>query len=485
MVSCPLLTDLYELTMAEGYWRLGMADQEAVFHLLYRTHPFGGGFAICAGLESVVHWWEEFALDRKALDYLRTLRSPFGKQLLSDDFIDYLSSLRLTLDLDAIPEGRMVFAREPLLRVRGPLLQAQILETVLLNLVNFQTLIATKGARVRLAAGPRGSVLEFGARRAQGVDGALSASRAAYIGGADATSNVQAGLEYGIPVAGTHAHSWVMAFDSEEEAFERWREVMPHNATFLVDTYETSRGVERAIQSARHMVEAGEHPMGIRLDSGDLGRLSVESREQLDAAGLAEVKIVASNELDEQRIADLRARGAPIDTWGVGTRLATGHPDGALDGVYKLSALRRRDGSWSYKVKGSDSPAKATEPGLFQVRRFSSDEGVPLGDMVYDIECGIPQGWTALRSPGYEERWSVRGREGEDLLIPIFRGGKRVYELPSIQEIRTQALAELDRFPKGVTQLADPASYFVGVEAGIYERKMEILSDGKASPHSH
>lgn len=483
MVNRSLLTDLYELTMAEGYWKLGMAEREAVFHLMYRTNPFGGGFAICAGLESVVKWIEGFKIDQRQADYLRTLRSSSGRPLLSSDFVDYLANVRLTLDLDAIPEGKMVFAREPLVRVRGPLLQAQLLETVLLNLVNFQTLIATKGARVRLAAGPEGKVIEFGARRAQGIDGATLASRAAYLGGVDATSNVQAGLEYEIPVAGTHAHSWVMAFDSEEEAFEEWRRVMPHNSIFLVDTYETSRGVDRAIEVAKRMVASGETPMGIRLDSGDLEALSIESRKRLDEAGLTGMKIVASNELDEKRVAALRACGAPIDIWGVGTRLATGHPDGALNGIYKLSALRGQDGHWRYKVKGSDSPEKATEPGLFQVRRLYSAAGEPLGDVVYDVEKGLPRGWSALRSPDYAERWSG-GDVSEDLLVPIFRGGRRVYDPPPLTDRRQMALGELERFPKRVTQLKGADSYFVGVEEGVYHTKREVLEHVESGPHS-
>jgi nicotinate phosphoribosyltransferase len=483
-INRSLLTDLYELTMAEGYWKLGMAEREAVFHLMYRTNPFGGGFAICAGLESLVSWIESFEVSESQANYLRTITAPSGQPLLSSDFIDYLANLRLTVDLDAIPEGKMVFAREPLLRVRGPLLQVQLIETVLLNLVNFQTLIATKGARVRLAAGPDGKVVEFGARRAQGMDGAVLASRAAYVGGADATSNVQAGFEYGVPVAGTHAHSWVMAFDSEQEAFEKWAQVMPHNSLFLVDTYETLQGVDRVIEVAKQMVAVGEVPMGIRLDSGDLCKLSIKSRRKLDEAGLTEMKIVASNELDEERIAALRASGAPIDMWGVGTRLATGHPDGALNGIYKLSALRGADGNWRYKVKGSDSPEKATDPGLFQVRRLFSASGEPLGDVVYDVERGLPKTWTALRSPDETEKWSVEAGAWEDLLVPIFRAGKRVCDLPTLAESRKVALDELKRFPSEVTQLKEPESYLVGIEEGVHQARREVLEHVESRSHS-
>jgi nicotinate phosphoribosyltransferase len=416
-MSMALLTDLYELTMAEGYWRLGMAEREACFHLSFRTLPFGGHFAVAAGLESVIEWCNQFHFSDDDVSYLATLPSPTGKPLFSAPFLDYLSSLCFTCDVDAVVEGRLVFPKEPLVRVRGPLLQAQFLETILLNLINFPTLIATKAARVRLAA-QNDQLFEFGARRAQGVNGAVTASRAAYIGGCDATSNLVAGQKFGIPVAGTHAHSWVMAFDGELEAFEAYAQTMPHNAVFLVDTYHTRDGVGNAIRVAREMVEAGEKPLGIRLDSGDLCQLAKEARRQLDDAGLHEMKIVASNELDEERIAALKADGAPIDMWGVGTRLATGHPDGALDGVYKLAAIRDEQGGWHYRSKSSDSKIKGSLPGILGVRRY-----VGVKDVIYDLE---------------------RPEEGgEELLTPIFRNGKRLYTPPTAAESREVAMEEL------------------------------------------
>jgi len=415
-MNLSLLTDLYELTMAEGYWRLGMAEKEAVFHLLYRTPPFSTDFAIACGLESVIEWCSQLAFGKEEIYYLASLPSPTGKPLFSSDFLSYLGSVRFTCDLDAIEEGRRVYPHQPLIRVQGPLLQAQLLETYLLNQINFQTLIATKAAAVRLAAGSD-QVLEFGARRAQGVDGALSASRAAYIGGCDAVSNVLAGYKFGIPVAGTHAHSWVMAFESEEEAFEGYRTAMSHNCTFLVDTYKTSEGLDRAIKVAKRMIESDEKPLGIRLDSGDLLELSIEARAKLDAAGLESMAVVASNELDEVTIKQLKESGSPISVWGVGTRLATGHPKGALDGVYKLSALHEEDG-WLYKEKRSDSRSKSSPGGIFQVRRFADC------DIVYDLS-NPPE------------------REGEDLLVPIFRRGDLLYRSPSIGAVRDLALREM------------------------------------------
>lgn len=408
-MNLTLLTDPYELTMAYGYWKLGMADQEAVFHHFYRTPPFEGEFAIACGLQSLIEAIEDFHYTDSDLAYLATLKDAEGNPLFEESFFDYLSELKITCDVDAIPEGRAVFPQEPLVRVKGPILQAQLLETVLLNLINFQTLIATKASRVRLAAGDD-IVMEFGLRRAHGPNGGLLASRASYIGGCDAVSNVLAGKTYGIPVMGTNAHSWVMAFPSEMEAFEKWAEVMPGNCVLLIDTYNTEQGIENAIEIAKkHKV------LAVRLDSGDLLSLSKMCREKLDQAGLHDVKIVASNNLDEKAIGELKMGGAPIDIWGIGTRLTTGYPRGALGGVYKLAAVR--DEKWRYVSKTSDEPHKATLPGVLQVKR------TPTGDHIYNAIDGTDV-------------------KGEDLLVPVFRGGTCVYQSPTIQESRAVALKE-------------------------------------------
>ncbi|MFP6639848.1 MAG: nicotinate phosphoribosyltransferase, partial [Myxococcota bacterium] len=317
-----LLTDLYQLTMAQGYWRSGRAGDEAVFHLFFRTLPFRGGYAIAAGLASVVERVEAFRFEAEETDYLATLEGNDGQPLFETEFLAYLRLLRFEGDLDALPEATVCFPHEPLLRMRGPIVAAQILETALLNVVNFQTLVATKAARVCQAAQGE-PVLEFGLRRAQGVDGALSASRAAYLGGCASTSNVLAGQQYGIPVKGTHAHSWVMLFESELEAFQAYARAMPNNCVFLVDTYDTLRGVECAIEVGRALREEGHELVGIRLDSGDLAALSIEARRLLDGAGFESASIVASNDLDEGAIEELKERGARIGVWGVGTKLAT------------------------------------------------------------------------------------------------------------------------------------------------------------------
>src|SRR2546422_1193636 len=317
-----LLTDLYQLTMAYGYWRSGRAEREAVFHLFFRDLPFQCGFTLKAGLAPAIEFLRVFQFTEDDLAFLGAIRGNDDQPLFDRGFLDYLGTLRFSCDVDAIPEGTAVFPQEPLLRIQGPILQCQLLETALLNLINFQSLIATKAARVCLAA--RGEpVLEFGLRRAQGVDGALAASRAAYIGGCAATSNVLAAKLYGIPVRGTHAHSWVMSFDDEREAFRAYAEAMPNNCVFLVDTYDTLEGVRRAVEVGRLLRGRGHEMVGIRLDSGDLAWLSVEARKLLDAAGFPNAVIVASNDLDEHIIVSLKEQGARINVWGVGTKLVT------------------------------------------------------------------------------------------------------------------------------------------------------------------
>ena len=295
--SLALLTDFYQLTMSYAYWKKRLDKKEAVFHLFFRRRTFNGGFTIAAGLESVVHYLENFHFEDSDLQYMSTLTGMDGQRLFCNEFFDYLSKMRFSCNVDAVPEGTAVFPYEPLIRIQGPLIQCQILESPLLNLINFPTLIATKAARICIAA--RGDpVLEFGLRRAQGIDGALTASRAAYIGGCDSTSNVMAGKLFGIPVKGTHSHSWVMVFDEEQDSFQAYAECLPNNCVFLVDTYDTLQGVKKAIEVGKWLREQGKKMIGIRLDSGDLAYLSIKSRELLDAAGFQDVIIMASNELD-------------------------------------------------------------------------------------------------------------------------------------------------------------------------------------------
>ena len=457
-----LLTDLYELTMACGYWKSGRADREAVFHLVFRKNPFGGGFSIACGLTQVLEFLTEFQLSSDDRAYLETLKGNDGEPLFSREFLDYLSAMRLRCDVDAVPEGTVVFPQEPLVRVKGPLLEAQVLETALLNIINFQTLIATKAARLSMAARGR-RTLEFGLRRAQGMNGGLAASRAAYVGGCDATSNVLAGKLYDIPVAGTHAHSWVMSFDSEQEAFDTYAEVMPNNSIFLVDTYDTADGIERAIETARGMRARGREPMGIRLDSGDLGRLSVEARRRLDEAGFPEAKIVASGDLDEHSVAALVEAGAPIDIFGVGTKLATAFDEPALGGVYKLSAISDERGRRLPKLKTSNDPAKTSNPGCLQIRRFLQG-GRFVGDVIYDE--GTPPGVKASREPA----------DGfEDLLVPVLRGGEAVYEPPAAEQARLRTLEQLAALPEKVKRFERPEAYPVELEKTLAARKEEMI----------
>ncbi|MFW5751639.1 MAG: nicotinate phosphoribosyltransferase, partial [Planctomycetota bacterium] len=416
--AVPLLTDLYELTMAYGYWFHGRQEDEGAFHVTFRKHPFGGGYTVGAGCAAVIDLLQRFHFDRAQLNYLAGLRRRDGQPMFSRAFLDHLGDMRLACDIDVVPEGTVVFPHEPLVRVVGPLLQAQVLESALLNMVNFSTLIATKAARVcRAAEGD--PVLEFGLRRSQGPDGALSAARATYIGGCSATSNVLAGMRYGIPVKGTHAHSWVMSCDDELSAFRQYAAAMPEDSVLLVDTYDSLAGVDRAITVARELRADGHELLGIRLDSGDLAWLSAQARERLDAAGFPEVKIVASGDLDEYVIRSLKQQGAPIDLWGVGTHLATAWDEPALGGVYKLAAVRPAGGEWDYRLKLSEQRAKISDPGLLQVRRFFSGDRADC-DVIYDSRLGIEQR-PVLIDPADPSRMRRPAADavGEDLLVPV------------------------------------------------------------------
>ncbi len=494
--SLALLTDLYQLTMAYGYWKAGVSRREAVFHLSFRQNPFGGGFTVSCGQAWLVDFLEHFRFDETDLAYLAELRGSEegpatgvvrvqGEPLFEPAFLDYLHELRFTSDVDAVPEGTVVFPHEPLVRVRGPIIEAQLLETPLLNLMNFQTLIATKAARV-CAAAQGEPVLEFGLRRAQGIDGALAASRAAYIGGCAATSNVLAGKLFGIPVRGTHAHSWVMSFDSEREAFEAYARAMPNNCVFLVDTYDTLAGVRRAVEVGRWLREHGHKLLGIRLDSGDLAYLSIEARRILDEAGFADAVVLASNDLDEHIIASLKAQGATIAAWGVGTRLATGHDQAALGGVYKLAAVREPGRSWRYVVKLSEQVAKISTPGILQVRRFVSD-GALVADMVYDEPRPIPEKCTLIDPVDLTRRKHIpAGTPFTDLLVPLFRAGRRVASGASdeaterrsdggLEAARRRVAEQLGRLHAGIRRFVNPHQYPVGLEQGLHELKTELI----------
>ncbi len=472
--DAPLLTDLYQLTMAAAAYRSGAHRRDAVFHLFYRRAPFGGNYALAAGLEPAMEWLERMRFAPEAIEWLRGLEAPGGGQLLADDFLAWLASTPMSLDVDAMPEGSVSFAHEPLVRVRGPVVQCMLAETALLCFVGFQSLVATKAARVvRAAAGA--PVLEFGLRRAQGVDGALSASRASFIGGCASTSNVLAARRLGIPVRGTHAHSWVMLFESELEAFEAYADAMPANAILLVDTYDTLEGVRHAVTIGERLAARGHRLAGIRLDSGDLAELAKGARHILDAAGLREARIVVSNDLDEGVIESLRAQGAPIDVYGVGTKLVTAYDQPALGVVYKLAAVRDAGGDWQPRVKVSEQPIKTSIPGVLSVRRHLDREGMMIGDILHDDADGEPDG--SFVEDGIESR--LHSASHRDLLVPIFRAGRRVRPPDSLAEVRARAASELASLPAPVQRHLHPQRYRVALTPQLTSRRAALVAAAK------
>lgn len=476
--SLALLTDLYEVTMAYGYWKAGVLDREAVFQLFFRSNPFGGGYTVCCGLEYAVDFLKHLRYTSSDLEYLGGLRGNDDRPLFETEFLDYLGAMQFSCDIDAIPEGTVVFPPEPLVRVRGPIAQCQLIESALLNFVNFQSLIATKAARVCTAAAGD-AVVEFGLRRAQGVDGGLSASRAAYVGGCPATSNLLAGKLLGIPVRGTHAHSWVMFFESEREAFIEYAKAMPNNCVLLVDTYDTVDGVRRAAEAGLWLRDQGHEMIGIRLDSGDLAYLSSEARKVLDSAGLDGAAIVASNELDEHTIESLKHQGAAINVWGVGTRLVTGHGQPALGGVYKLTAIRRPGERWEYKLKLSEQAIKVTYPGILQVRRHRSNDEF-IGDAIYDETIGRDGGSTIVDPLDPTRRKTIPpGAVAEDLLVPVFREGRPVYACPPLAEVRARTLEQLGSLHAGIKRFVNPHGYPVGLEPRLHDLRTRLTLEAR------
>ncbi|MGM0576416.1 MAG: nicotinate phosphoribosyltransferase [Myxococcota bacterium] len=474
--SLALLTDLYQLTMAYGYWKAGMAGREAVFHLFFRSCPFDGGYALSCGLDDVVGYLERYRFTDEDLDYLRGIPGDDGAPVFDDGFLAWLADLRLEVDVDAVPEGTPMFAHEPMIRVRGPLAQAQLLETPLLTLTNFPTLIATKASRICLATGG-GAVVDFGLRRAQGTDGGLTAARAAYVGGCAGTSNVLAGRHYGIPVKGTHAHSWIMSFDEERDAFMTYARVMPNNSIFLVDTYDTLEGVRRAVEAGRWLREQGHEMVGVRLDSGDLGELARGARRILDEAGFEDAAVVASGDLDEHRIDDLVRGGAPIDLWGVGTRLVTGWEEPALGGVYKLGAIRGEDGTWHHRLKTSDDPAKLTNPGVQRLRRYRDADGVARLDVIHEEGERLEPGTEVTRiDPGGGKAVIPDDAVPEEMLVPILRSGRlTMTSRPSLHAVRDGAAEALGGLPEAVRRLECPEPFPVALSPVLQRRKDRLM----------
>ncbi len=473
--SLNLLTDLYQITMAYGYWKNGKAETPSVFNLFFRENPFNSGYTINCGLSYLSDFLEDFHFLDADIEYLAKLKGNDKKPLFNREFLDYLARLKFTGDVDAIPEGRIVFPNEPVVKITGPVLQCQLIETPLLNMVNFQSLVATKSARINYAA--KGDpVMEFGLRRAQGIDGALAASRAAFIGGCQSTSNVLAGKIFGIPVAGTHAHSWVMSFDSEKEAFEAYARTMPNNCVLLVDTYNTIEGIKNAIAVGKQMKKKGKRLMGIRIDSGDLAYFSKVARSMLDEEGLKDVNIVASNDLDEKLIQSLKNQGARISVWGIGTKLITAYDQPALGAVYKLSAVKGKGGKWKYRIKLSEQAIKINNPGIQQVRRFYRG-GKMVADMIYDLKLKFGER-PVIINPGdvTQRRQLDPGKmQWEDLLVPVFRKGEKIYVSPEVSRIRQTVKEELNRMDESIKRFENPHTYPVGLEKSLFDKKMELI----------
>lgn len=472
-----LLTDLYQLTMAQGYRETGKDATQACFHMYFRDYPFKGGYAVACGMAQVADMVDSFAFSSEDRAYLASLDAPGGGKLFKPGFLDYLAGFKLTVDIDAVPEGTVVFPHEPLVRVSGPIMECQLLETALLNCVNFETLIATKAARVCLAA--EAPVAEFGLRRAQGAAGGIWASRAAIVGGCSSTSNVLAGKLFGVPVSGTHAHSWVMSFPDELSAFRAYAEAFPKNCVLLVDTYEVNQGIRNAITVGLEMRARGEHLSGIRIDSGDLAWLAKMARAMLDRAGLEDCGIVLSNDLDEFAIQSIRDEGAHVMSWGVGTKLACAYDQPTLGGVYKLSATREPgEAVWTDRIKISATTAKLTTPGVLDVRRYYHEDGLIAGDMVFDVNAGVHACKTIVDPSDDLRRKDLDGKRHKTLLKPLARGGATVLSdsLRDAMCARKRARSHLETLDETQKRILNPHTYPVGLEYGLFERRRQLVA---------
>jgi len=475
-INKSMLCDYYELTMSNGYYLNGFYKKYAYFDVFFRTIPDNGGFAIAAGLEQVVDYIENLKFTEEDIEFLRS------KNVFDEGFLEYLSNFKFTGDIYAVPEGTPIFPNEPIMTVRAPAIEAQIIETYILLALNHQSLIATKASRIVRAAQGR-AVLEFGARRAQGESGAVLGARAAYIGGCAGSSNVLTDQIYGVPAGGTIAHSWVQMFDTEYEAFETYCKLYPTNACLLVDTYNTLKsGIPNAIRAFKEiLIPMGINNFSIRLDSGDITYLTKEARKMLDAAGLPQCKIVVSNSLDEHLIRELLSQGAYIDTFGVGERLVTAKSEPVFGGVYKLVAVEE-DGVITPKIKISENITKITNPHFKKVYRiFDNKTGMAIADQlcVYDetINENDP---LILFDP--ESNWkmkTVTDFTAKELLVPIFKDGKRVYDLPTLSEIKEYCSAQTDLLWDEVKRFENPHNYYVDLSYKLWDIKRELLLQGK------
>jgi len=469
MRNLTMLTDLYQLTMMYGYFKEGMQKNTGIFDLFFRPKE-EIGYAVMAGTESVVNYINEIHFSEDDIAYLRSLK------LFDEAFLTYLKTFRFTGELYAMPEGTVVFPYEPLVRVRAPIMEAQLIETAILTFVNHQTLIASKASRICYSA-QGDSVLEFGLRRAQGPDAAIYGARAAIIGGCNATSNVLTGQMFDIPVSGTHAHSWVQSFPDEVSAFRAYAHVFPDSTLLLVDTYDTLRsGIPNAITVFQELRASGHEPVGIRLDSGDLAYLSKKARAMLDEAGFPKAKIAASSDLDEYLIRDLKTQGSTISVWGVGTRLITSESNPALGGVYKMSG-EIVDGVLVPKIKISDNPEKVTNPGYKKVYRLYDKDNMAIADLISleneEIDCSRP---LRIFDPIQTyKRMTLTNFIARELLVPVFIDGKQVYQCPDIHEIAAYAKRELASMWDEYKRLMMPHTYKVDLSDNLYDLKQKLL----------
>lgn len=472
-----MLCDFYELTMAGGYFKNGIHKRNAYFDVFFRSVPDGGGFAIAAGLEQIVNYIKDLHFSAEALDYLRS------KNLFDEEFLNYLADFRFTGDIYAVPEGTPVFPYEPIITVRAPAIEAQLIETFLLLQINHQSLIATKANRIVRAAQGR-TVLEFGSRRAQGADGAVIGARAAYIGGCAGTACTLTDELYGVPAGGTMAHSWVQMFDSEYEAFEAYCKLYPHSATLLVDTYNTLKsGVPNAIKAFKNiLVPQGITDFAIRLDSGDISYLSKKARKMLDDAGLPNCKITASNALDEYLIRDLMMQGAEIDTFGVGERLITAKSSPVFGGVYKLAAVEDENGVIIPKIKISENTAKITNPHFKRLYRFYDREsGKALADelCLRDEVINENEPHTIFDQNAVWKTKTLTDYTVRDLQEPIFKNGKLVYELPSLDTIKNYCREQIGTLWDEVKRFENPHTYYVDLSQKLWDEKRRLLKENE------
>lgn len=475
--NCTMLCDFYQLTMGNGYFRTRHADRIAYFDVFFRRVPDGGGYAICAGQEQVINYIQGLRFSEEDIQYLRS------KGIFGEDFLQYLRDFRFTGDIWAVPEGTPVFPSEPLITVRAPAIQAQLIETMLLLLVNHQSLIATKANRIVRAAQGR-AISEFGSRRAQGASGAVLGARAAYIGGCAGTACVLADELYGVPATGTMAHSWVQMFDTELEAFESYCRTYPDSSTLLVDTYNVLKsGVPNAIKAFDNVLRPlGKRPRGIRLDSGDIAYLSIEARKMLDEAGYPDCRIVASNSLDEHIITDLLHQGAKIDLFGVGERLITASSEPVFGGVYKLAAVEE-NGVITPKIKISENVSKITNPHFKKLYRlYSKHTGKAIADQlcVHDETIDETKPLTIFDPDFTWKKKRLTDFTARELQVQIFRGGELVYEKPSLEEIRAYCAQQLDTLWDEVLRFENPHNYYVDLSKKLWNIKQELLgSEGR------